>query len=85
MKAEWDYPTMILLLDAKRRLTVPASLAPSSPGDAFEAIYDAEEDEIVLRRVKRGKRSWIDVMTECLVSMNDLPPRSRELPKKLKL
>jgi len=76
---------MILLLDAKRRLTVPASLAPSAPGDAFEAIYDASEDELILRRVKRGNRSWIDVMQACPVPMNDLPPRSRDLPKKLKL
>ena len=29
--AWWDNPTMILTLDAKRRLTVPAALAPASP------------------------------------------------------
>ena len=54
-----ECPAMILLLDAKRRMTIPASLAPSAPGDAFEAIYDAAEDELVLRRVKRGKWSWM--------------------------
>lgn len=42
---------MILRLDAKRRLTVPAGLAPASPGDAFEARFDAEESEIVFRRI----------------------------------
>ena len=31
----WDNPTMILTLDAKRRLTVPANLAPAEPGDHF--------------------------------------------------
>jgi bifunctional DNA-binding transcriptional regulator/antitoxin component of YhaV-PrlF toxin-antitoxin module len=75
---------MILTLDAKRRLTVPIALAPSSPGDAFEAIYDQEEDEIVLRRVKR-KSNWLEVWSQCPVPMDDLPPRSRELPKKIKL
>ena len=74
---------MILTLDAKRRLTVPIALAPSSPGDAFEAIYDQEEDEIVLR-VKR-KSNWLDVWSQCPVPMDDLPPRSRALPKKVKL
>jgi hypothetical protein len=81
----WDYPTMILTLDSKRRLTVPAALAPAAPGDAFDAHYDDEEDEIVLRRVKRKRKSWVDVMAECPVPMNDLPRRSREHPKKLKL
>ncbi len=76
---------MILTLDAKRRLTVPAALAPTSPGDAFEALYDEEEDEIILRRVKRKRTSWVDVMAECPVPMDDLPRRSREYPKKLKL
>lgn len=34
---------MIVTLDAKRRLTVPADLAPAKPGDYFEARFDAEE------------------------------------------
>ena len=45
---------MILTLDAKRRLTVPATLAPASPGDAFEARFDPEENEIVFRRIGGG-------------------------------
>ncbi len=76
---------MILTLDSKRRLTVPTALAKTSPGDAFEAIYDGEEDEIVLRRVTRKRESWLEVMKQCPVPMDDLPPRSREYPKKLKL
>lgn len=81
----WEYPTVILTLDAKRRLSIPVALAPSSPGDVFEALYDEEDDEIVLRRVKRARRSWLAVMKECPVSMDDFPARSRELPKKLRL
>jgi hypothetical protein len=42
-------------IDAKRRLTVPASLAPASPGDYFDASFDAEEDALMFRgsRVRR--------------------------------
>ncbi|MEI6653519.1 MAG: hypothetical protein WCP45_02020 [Verrucomicrobiota bacterium] len=36
---------MIVTLDAKRRLTVPMSLAPASLGDTFESWFDPEEDE----------------------------------------
>lgn len=75
---------MIVTLDAKRRLSIPAALIPAEPGDAFDARYDREEDEIVLRRVKR-KSNWLEVWKQCPVPMDDLPPRSRELPKKLKL
>jgi len=75
---------MIVTLDDKRRLTVPVALAPAAPGDAFEARFDAEEDSIVFRRVKRG-RSWLAVLKACPVSMYDLPRRSREYPRKRKL
>jgi len=70
---------MIVALDQKHRLTVPADLAPVTPGDEFDARFDDEEDAIVFRRVKRG-RSWLDVLIlkECPVPMDDLPPRSRE-------
>ncbi len=75
---------MTLKLDSKRRLAVPAALTKTSPGDAFAAFYDEEEDEIILRRVKR-KSNWIEIMKQCPVPMDDLPPRSREYPKKLEL
>ena len=39
----WDSPTMIVTLDAKRRLTMPTSLAPASAGDDVDAHFDAEE------------------------------------------
>ena len=80
----WDNPTMIVTLDAKRRLSVPATLAPAQPGDQFDATFDAEEDAVTFRRVKR-KSNWLEVWKRCPVPMDDLPPRSRELPKKLKL
>ena len=78
----WEYPTVILTLDAKRRLSIPVALAPSSPGDAFEALYDEEDDEIVLRRVKRAKSNWLKVWKQCPVPMDDLPPREPRDGKK---
>ena len=75
---------MIVTLDDKRRLTVPVTLAPAAPGDAFDARFDEAEDAIVFRRVKRG-RSWLAVLKACPVPMDDLPRRSREYPKKPKL
>ena len=67
---------MIITLDAKRRLSVPKTLAPASPGDYFEAQFDAEEDAIVFRRVA-GKGDWLAVLKECPVSMDDVPARRR--------
>lgn len=75
---------MILTLDAKRRLTVPVSLAPAAPGDVFEARFDAEENEIVLRRIA-GTGDWLAVMSECPVAIDDLPPRRRAPAKRRKL
>jgi hypothetical protein len=75
---------MIVTLDAKRRVSIPVTLAPASPGDQFDATFDAEEDTVVLRRVKR-KANWLAVWKQCPVPMDDLPPRSREYPRKLKL
>jgi hypothetical protein len=68
---------MIVTLDAKRRLTVPAALAPAKPGDAFEADFDAEEDAIVFRRLTRDA-DWLEVLQKCPVPMDDLRPRRRE-------
>lgn len=68
---------MVVTLDAKRRLTVPAALAPARPGDVFEADFDAEEDAIVFRRLAR-KADWLAVLEDCPVPMDDLPARRRE-------
>jgi hypothetical protein len=75
---------MILRLDSKRRVSIPAALAPCSPGDEFEASFDPEEDVVILRRLKR-RADWVAVLRRCPVPMDDLPPRSRELPKRRRL
>ncbi len=68
---------MVVTLDGKRRLTVPASLAPAKPGDVFEVDFDADEDTIVFRRIARGA-DWLEVLEACPVPMDDLPSRRRE-------
>ena len=75
---------MVVTLDAKRGLTVPAALAPAKPGDYFDARFDAEEDTLVFRRLGR-RENWLAVMKQCPVSPDDVPPRRRELPKRRKL
>lgn len=80
----WDRPTVIVTLDSKRRLTIPKRLAPMRPGDHFEALFDADEDALVFRRL--GKRGgWVSVMKACPVPMDDLPERRRSFPKRPKL
>ena len=37
---------------------VPATLAPTSPGEYFDARFDAEEDAIVFRRLA-GREDWL--------------------------
>jgi hypothetical protein len=43
----WDNPTTVITLDAKRRLTVPAALAPAKPGGYFDAHFDVDDDTLV--------------------------------------
>jgi hypothetical protein len=74
----------ILTLDAKRRLTLPASLVPARPGDHFQAEFDPEEDAVIFRRIAKNV-DWLGVLKACPVKMGDLPPRRREFPKRLKL
>jgi bifunctional DNA-binding transcriptional regulator/antitoxin component of YhaV-PrlF toxin-antitoxin module len=80
----WESPTVYVTMDAKRRLTVPVAAHDFSPGDTFEAHFDPEESEIVFRRVNT-RENWVEVMLRCPIPMDDLPPRSRELPKELNL
>jgi hypothetical protein len=80
----WDNPTMVITLDAKRRLTVPAALAPAQPGDYFDAHFDAEEDTLVFRRLA-GREDWLEVLKACPVSPDDVPPRRRASAKRRKL
>jgi hypothetical protein len=81
---KWDNPTMVLTLDAKRRLTIPASLAPAKPGDYFDAHFDADEDVLVFRRIG-GTESWLTVMKSCPVSPDDVPARRRNAAKRRRL
>jgi hypothetical protein len=74
---------MIVTHDAKRRVSLPVALAPAAPGDQFEASFNAEDAAVILRRLKR-KPNWLEVWKQCPVPMDDLSPRSRELPKELK-
>lgn len=75
---------MVIILDAKRRLTVPRGLAPANPGDSFEAIFDSEEDTLIFRRVPPQK-DWLTVMKECPVPMDDVPARRKDFPRRRKL
>jgi len=75
---------MIVTLDAKRRLTVPAALAPASPGDYFDARFDPEEDTLVFRRLP-GKENWLSVLKACPVSPDDVPRRRRNPARRRKL
>ncbi len=75
---------MIVTLDAKRRVSIPVALAPASPGDQFDASFDAEDDVVILRRLKR-KSNWLEVWKQCPVPMDDLPRRRPEFPKRIKL
>ena len=72
---------MIVTLDAKRRLTVPASLAPTRPGDHFKAEFDPDEDVLTFRRVA-GREHWLDVLRACPVDLDDLPRRRRAYPRR---
>jgi len=66
------------MIDAKHRLTIPGSLVQTGPGEMFETFYDAEEDEIILRRIKR-KNNWAEVWRDCPSKIDQpLPRRSHE-------
>jgi hypothetical protein len=54
------------------------------PGDHFQAEFEPEEDAVVLRRIAK-KANWLNVLKACPMKMDDLPPRRREFPKRLKL
>lgn len=73
----WDNPTVIVTLDSKRRLTVPAGVMAAEPGDHFLVDFDAEEDALVYRRIAL-ETDWLEVLKDCPVPMEDLPQRRRE-------
>ncbi len=75
---------MILTVDAKRRLTLPKEFLAIKTGDYFEASFHAEDQLVVFRKLP-SKENWLDVLKECPVSMDNVPSRSYEKPKKLTL
>lgn len=68
---------MIVTLDAKRRLTVPAGVMSARPGDHFLVDFDREEDALVYRRVAT-EPDWLELLKACPVPMDDLPRRRRQ-------
>ena len=80
----WESPTVIITMDAKRRLTVPVAAGDFKPGDTFLANFDCQESEIVFRKIN-SREDWLAVALACPYPMDDLPPRSRELAKELDL
>jgi hypothetical protein len=68
---------MIVTLDSKHRLAIPAALAPTVPGDCFDAQFDAEEDTFVFRRITSNS-NWLAVLKECPVHMGGPSPRRPE-------
>jgi hypothetical protein len=81
---EPEVQTVIVQVDSEGRLPVPVELLPVLPGQRFAAFFDADEDALVLRRLSESD-DWVEVLTECPVPMTDIPPRSRELPKRRSL
>jgi hypothetical protein len=75
---------MVVTLDSKRRLMIPAALAPASPGEYFDARFDAEEDAIIFRRLA-GNEDWLAVLKDCPASMDDVPPRRRHTVRRRSL
>lgn len=75
---------MILTLDAKRRLTLPKEFFAIKTGDYFEASFQAEDQLVIFRKLP-SKEDWLDVLRACPISMDDVPPRRHEKPKKIKL
>ncbi len=47
---------MIVTLDSKRRLTLPASLMEARPGQSFDVRFDAEMDDVPARRRELPKK-----------------------------
>ncbi|MCX6880013.1 MAG: hypothetical protein NTW21_40360 [Verrucomicrobia bacterium] len=75
---------MVVTLDSKRRLTLPAGLIQAAAGDCFEVRFDAEEDAVVFRRLP-GRENWLKVLEECPLPLDELPPRRTATAKRRKL
>jgi hypothetical protein len=69
---------MVVTLDTKRRLTVPAALAPAKPGDDFDAPRCGGKRHL-FRRLG-GRESWLAVMKACPVSLTMCRPAGVRQP-----
>jgi bifunctional DNA-binding transcriptional regulator/antitoxin component of YhaV-PrlF toxin-antitoxin module len=72
---------MIVTLDSKRRLTLPASVLAAVAGDSFDVQFDAEENAVIFKKLP-SRADWLEVMESCPADMTDIPPRRKELPKR---
>ena len=75
---------MVITLDAKRRLTVPAALAPARPGDSFDARFDAEEDALIFQRLA-ARENWLEVLKACPVRPDNVTTRRRAPARRRRL
>ena len=75
---------MIVTLDSKRRLTLPAALLRARAGQTFQVRFDKDEDALIFRRLPENE-DWLEVLAACPVPMDDVPKRRRELAKGRKL
>lgn len=64
--------------------TIPAGLAPATPGNHFKAEFSPAEDATVFRRIARHA-DWLGVLKRCAVKMDDFPPCGREYSKRIEL
>jgi hypothetical protein len=51
---------------------------------AYEVKGSIESDAVIFRRLPKNT-NWLTILKGCPVKMDDLPPRRREFPKRLKL
>lgn len=78
---------MTTVLSQKGQIVLPSAVRERlhlQPGQDFEVTID-DEDTILLRRITRpANRGLIDLLQSCPYPL-ELPPRSKDLPRFIKL
>ena len=78
---------MTTVLSQKGQIVLPSAVRERlhlEPGQDFEVTID-DEDTILLRRITRpANRGLIDLLQSCPHPL-ELPPRSKDLPRPIKL
>ncbi len=64
--------------------TLPKKLIFAGSGNCFDAYYDENDQALIFRKLP-VKANWLKVLKSCPVPMDDIPPRSREMPKRINL